>query len=248
MRMNNLILILLGLLAGFAVNFIAEWFYLRRKFFPKDLAKQYEKISIASFIIWPWQWKERLFSHKFRVWGVYALLAGGAVWMWSWTDGTLAFISKFIVITYFVLVIVMDIEARVVLHPISIAGAVIGLAYGWYSWGLVSSILGGLAGFCFMYAVYWLGVKLSQYTSRKRGEQIEEEPMGFGDVNLSGVLGLTLGWPGVIAGLLIGILAGGAFSLVFIIQKMINKKFQLFQTIPYAPFLVIGAAIIILLH
>jgi leader peptidase (prepilin peptidase)/N-methyltransferase len=142
----------------------------------------------------------------------------------------------------------MDIEARVVLHPVSIAGAVIGLADGWYSWGLVSRLLGGLFGFCFMYVIYWIGIKLSRYTAKKRGEEIEEEPMGFGDVNLSGVLGLTLGWPGVVAGLMLGILAGGAFSLLFIIQKMISKEFKLFQTIPYAPFLVIGAVIIILIY
>ena len=246
--MEYLILILLGILAGFVVNFIAEWFYLRRKFFPKDLEEQYRDISILRFIFLPWKWKERLISHKIRVLLVYVLLAGGAVWMWSWTDDILIFVSKFIVMTYFVLVVVMDIEARVVLHPVSIAGAVIGLGYGWSTWGIVSTLIGGAAGYIFMFAVYWIGIKLSKYASKKRGVEIDDEPMGFGDVNLTGVLGLMLGWPGVIAGLLLGIFTGGGFSALLIIQKIINKDFKLGQTMPYAPFLVIGAAIIILLY
>ena len=139
----------------------------------------------------------------------------------------------------------MDLEARVVLHPISIAGSVIGLTYGWYYYGLIPTLLGGLFGFGSMFIVYWLGKKVSRFIADKRGEMIEDEPMGFGDVNLSGVLGLMLTWPAITVGLFLGILAGGAFSLIFIILRILLKKFKMFETIPYAPFLVIGAAIII---
>ena len=246
--MNNLLLIIFGLLFGFVINFISEWFYLRRKFFPKDLAVQYEEIGIIMFILVPWTWKERLFSHKLRIMLVYIFMAGMAVWLWGDIGDPVKFILKFIVLAYFVLVIVMDVEARVVLHPVSIAGAVIGLVFGWYYRGLLETLIGGAAGFGFMFIVYWLGIKLAAFAAKKRGEKIENEPMGFGDVNLSGVLGLMLGWPGIAAGLFLGIIAGGGFSLILMVQKLVMKKFKMFQTIPYAPFLVIGAAILLFLY
>lgn len=243
--MINILLILIGLLVGLAINFIAEWFYLRRKFFPKDLEEQYERIGILRYVLWPWQWKERLTSHKLRVWLVNLVMAGGAVFFWGLYADLIVFISKYIVLAYFTLVVVMDIEARVVLHPVSIVGAMLGLAYGWLNWGIISSLIGGMSGYAFMFLIYWVGMKVSNFASKKRGEEIEEEPMGFGDVNLTGVLGLMLGWPGIIAGLFLGIITGGAYSLLFVGLKLIRKEFKKYSTIPYAPFLVIGAAIVI---
>lgn len=243
--MNNLILIVIGLLSGFALNFIAEWFYLRRNFFPNELEKQYLEIGILKYILWPWQWKERPFMHKLRIWLVEIFLSAGAIWIYGRVEEPIDFVLQFVLLFYFSLVVVMDIEARVVLHPVSIAGAIIGIIYGYLNVGFLPAILGGAFGFGSMFIVHWLGKKLSIYASKKRGEEIDAEPMGFGDVNLSGVLGLMLGWPGVVWGLFLGIFAGGAYSLIFIIGRVFNKKLAKYQTMPYAPFLVIGAAAIV---
>jgi leader peptidase (prepilin peptidase)/N-methyltransferase len=75
--------------------------------------------------------------------------------------------------------------------------------------------------------------------SKRRGETIEDA-LGFGDVNLAGIVGLLLGWPLIIFGLLFAILVGGAFSLLLVAAMMIRRRYQAFMAIPYAPFLVLS--------
>ena len=75
----------------------------------------------------------------------------------------------------------------------------------------------------------------------KSGINENKEALGFGDVNLSGVIGLLLGWPGVIFGIYAGILAGGMIGFLLMILLKLLKKWNPLTSIPYAPFLVIGA-------
>jgi len=75
----------------------------------------------------------------------------------------------------------------------------------------------------------------------------DEVALGFGDVNLSGILGMLLGWPAIVVGLFFGILAGGVVSLVIILWMLISKKYRAFTAIPYAPFLILGAIFLIYL-
>jgi prepilin signal peptidase PulO-like enzyme (type II secretory pathway) len=74
-----------------------------------------------------------------------------------------------------------------------------------------------------------------------RGETIDDVALGFGDVNLSGVLGLILGFPGILLGLFIAIMVAGLVSLVFLVAMLLVRKYRLFMALPYGPFLVIGA-------
>jgi leader peptidase (prepilin peptidase)/N-methyltransferase len=92
-----------------------------------------------------------------------------------------------------------------------------------------------------MLGLYYLGIAFSRYLSRRRGTEIEEEALGFGDVNLAGVLGLVLGWPLIWISLLFGILAGGVISLVIILGMLVSRRYRAFTAIPYAPFLILGA-------
>jgi leader peptidase (prepilin peptidase)/N-methyltransferase len=115
-------------------------------------------------------------------------------------------------------------------------------AIGIYTHGFWMTLAGGAVGFGSMYLLYILGVFYARWMAKRRGEETSEEGMGFGDVSLSGVLGLVLGFPGIVAGLVTAILAGGVFSLVFFIILKILKKYSLFASIPYAPFLVLGTA------
>ena len=67
-----------------------------------------------------------------------------------------------------------------------------------------------------------------------------EDALGFGDVNLAGVIGLMLGWPGVVGGLMLAIILGGAISLVYLVVSLALRRYQAFAAIPYGPFLVIS--------
>ena len=78
-----------------------------------------------------------------------------------------------------------------------------------------------------------------------RNKETDEEALGFGDVALSGVLGLFLGWPGIIAGLVLAILLGGAGSLIVLIYSLVRRRYHAFMVIPYGPFLIIAAVVLI---
>lgn len=143
-------------------------------------------------------------------------------------------------LAYFGLVVVIDLEHRLILHPVSLTGAGLGLIFGSSSHGFLNTLIGGGAGFGIMLLFYFLGNVFVKVLSRARGEEIDEVALGFGDVNLAGVIGLLLGWPGVIAGVFLAILLGGIISGLYLVFQMFKKKYQAFQALPYGPFLVIS--------
>jgi len=91
-----------------------------------------------------------------------------------------------------------------------------------------------------------LGFVFSRWISRRRGEAVEEIAFGFGDVTLAVVIGLAVGWPGVLVALVLGILAAGIFSLGAILVMLIRRRYRAFLAIPYGPFLVFGALLVYL--
>ena len=111
--------------------------------------------------------------------------------------------------------------------------------------GLIPTLLGGLAGFGIMLGFYYFGEFLARWFARRRGEVFDDVALGFGDVNLAGVIGLLLGWPGVMAGLFLAIMAGGIFSMLYIIYTVIMRRYTPFAAIPYGPFLIFGAVVLL---
>ncbi len=168
-----------------------------------------------------------------------------AVYIWVNPPARLGFWIAFTILVYMLVVMVIDLEHRIVMHPISLAGAALGLAIGTMLHGLPETLAGGVAGLGFMYILYALGQLFSKQLAKRRGEPIEDA-LGFGDVTLSGVLGLFLGWPLILAGLLGSILIGGLISLLIVIAMLVTKRYQAFTAIPYAPFLILGALYILL--
>ena len=72
----------------------------------------------------------------------------------------------------------------------------------------------------------------------------EEEALGGGDVYLAGVLGLMLGWPFIVNGLVIGVLLGGLVSFVLIVALLLRRRYMsdaLMTFIPYGPYFIISA-------
>lgn len=96
-----------------------------------------------------------------------------------------------------------------------------------------------------MYALYLLGILFSRWVSKRRGEEIEEIALGFGDVSLSLVVGILLGWPRISLVLFFAILIGGLFSGLFLLISVLRKRYEAFTAIPYAPFIIIATIIVI---
>jgi len=159
-----------------------------------------------------------------------------------------------LLLTYFGVVVLIDLEHRLILRPTSIVGAGLALGIGWWLHGPLPTLLGGLAGFGIMGAFYYLGILFTRLRARRlqaAGLAADnEEALGAGDVTLSAILGLLLGWPLIWFGLLLGVLLGGAIGLIIVLLALARgdygrKALMLFM--PYGPSFVLSAFLIMFL-
>ena len=238
----NLIIIplLLGWLAGWLVNYLADVLPVTRRFSHPACPNCQTQFS----------WYHYLLFHncgtcgtprKWRPLVIQAVLTVVAALLWIFPRPGFPFAMAFILFIFLSLVFVIDLEHRLILHPVSLVGALLALGIGVYLHGILTTLIGGAVGFGVMLAFYFIGELYVRYMSKKRGINTDEVALGFGDVNLSGILGLLLGWPLISAGLLFAVLAGGLISLFIIVGMLVAKKYKAFTAIPYAPFLIMSA-------
>ena len=92
-------------------------------------------------------------------------------------------------------------------------------------WGpFVRTLIGMVAGFGFYFAL----------------AVIYPAGMGFGDVKLAGVLGMTLawfGWAQLVVGGFLGFLFGGVVGVLLILSGLATRK----SMIPFGPYMILGA-------
>ncbi len=246
--MTEIILIaLLGWGAGALVNYLADVLPLKRNFVAPFCLQCDQPMPIRNYLFWPRRCLSCGRTRAWRIWLVELLAVAMTIWLWISPPSRLGFFPGLILLIYFGVVIIIDMEYRLILHPVSLAGGVLGLIYGIWLHGWVATLLGGAAGFGSMFLLYYFGMLFMRFMARRRGEVLDDEALGFGDVNLSGILGLLLGWPGIIAGLTFTILLGGAASLVFLLIVILRKRYRAFIAIPYGPFLVAGAFFLLFL-
>lgn len=127
------------------------------------------------------------------------------------------------------------------MHPVSVFGAVLAAGLGIWLHGITATIYGGMAGFGIFLVLYSLGGVFARWLARRRDQEFDDVALGFGDVNLAGVIGLLMGWPGISLGLILGVFAGGLVSLLYILFMLISRRYSPFSTLPYGPFLIAGA-------
>lgn len=175
-----------------------------------------------------------------RHWAVVFMLPILAVLLHYFPPAVFGPVGGIVWLVYFAVIVVIDMEHRLILHPVSLVGAILGILFGIRAHGLVNTLIGGAAGFGIMLGFYYLGELFIRWISRRRGEEFQEVALGFGDVNLSGIMGLILGWPGVVGGLIFAILAGGVISGLYLLIQLVQKKYQAFQALPYGPFIILG--------
>jgi len=188
---------------------------------------------------------------------VQLALTGSFVYFWLHPPKVLGLPLSLIVLTYFAVITVIDLEHRLILFPTSIFGAILGLVVGTIVYqraGLTlpsavgSSLLGGMIGFGIMYLFYQLGTLVARYRAKKLQadgiDNDDEEALGGGDVYLAGALGLMLGSRFIIYGLAVGILIGGLVSLILLVTILLRRKYSsssMMVFIPYGPYLIAGA-------
>lgn len=154
----------------------------------------------------------------------------------------LGFWATLPILIFLGVIMVIDIEHRVVLVQTSIFGFVLFFLYGIRLSDLLSTIFGALAGFLIMLIFYYLGIAFTKIAGKLRHQEIDEVAFGFGDVCLGTILGLLTGWPSIVGAFLISILTFVAFSLVLFFALLLSKRYHAFSNAqPFTTFLILGA-------
>ena len=131
-------------------------------------------------------------------------------------------------VTVFILVIVIDLEHRLILNVVTYPITVVALLASF----LVTdnnfrfAALGALVGFAFFFLTYWLGQWL-----------FGPGALGFGDVKLAMAMGAMLGLHRVMLALTFGILLGGVVSAAL----LLSRRFQRRNYLPYGQYLALAA-------
>lgn len=237
-------LVILGWGVGALVNYLGDVLPATRRFSPPICLHCGQKYSFFSYLLLR-ACNGCGLKRRLRAWIVYILAVMVTLWLGYFYFGPIDFWPGLVILVYFGVVGVIDIEHRLIMHPVSLAGVVIGGAIGFWLHGWRQTIFGGLAGFAIMLGLYFLGFLFAKWLSKLRKEKTDEEALGFGDVALSSVLGLLLGWPGIVGGLVLAILLGGAGSLIVLIYSLLARKYHTFMAIPYGPFLIVAAVLML---
>ena len=187
-------------------------------------------------------------SRAARMWLVILSMTAFAAYIWSRPLPKLGFALSAALAAYFAVVLVIDLEHRLIMHAVSAVGAALGLTAGWILHGPILTLTGGLLGFLIMLALYGLGVLFSRYRAGRLAQAgippDNEEALGAGDVILAGVLGLILGLEWIGRGLLLGILLGGLTGAILVLIMVISRRYgkqALMLFMPYGPFFVLSA-------
>ena len=137
---------------------------------------------------------------------------------------SLSFAFEAFYLCAFLLVLITDLEHRLILNVVMLPAIVVALA-GSFVLGQPSpksAFIGAAVGFGFFYVI----------------SLIKPGGMGAGDVKLAAFIGAVTGFPAVISALLIGILAGGIVAILLVATGIKSMK----SYIPYWLFLVLGGA------
>lgn len=250
MSITAIISILFGWLAGVLVNYLADVLPHTRRF----------SQPACPHCNAPFVWQDYLLfkpcsnghARSTRTWVVQFVILAISIYTWLNPPSKIGYGLGMILLVYFGIVFVIDLEHRLILHPTSIFGAVFGLVIGVIMHGISPTLWGGLGGFVIMMVLYYFGVLFARVRTRRLiaagQEPDDEEALGAGDVILITILGFILGWPLIWFGFLLGVLLGGFFSLLIIVWLVVVRKYRqnaMMMFIPYGPYFVTSAFLVV---
>ena len=245
--------VIFGVLAGWLVNYLSDVLPETRHFSQATCKHCDTAFSIKDYLFLK-KCPSCLKGRGIRTWVVMGVSIISSILQWLLPHPKLGYIIGFTLLVYFAVVFVIDLEHRLIMHPVSIVGALFGLGVGVFLHGIAATLIGGLGGIGIMMAFYAFGTLFARIRAKKMRasglDADDEEALGAGDVILAGVLGLILGWPLIWFGLLLGILLGGIITLPMFIFVLAARKYQRdawMIFIPYGPFFLISATLIIYL-
>ncbi len=251
--MTQLGLALLGLLIGAVVNALADdlphRLNLQRPHCPAcgQAHHPLQWIAVIAFITGRQQCPYCGFSLPLRRLVVEIASALMLVFLLQKFGATPKFGLLALLLECLLLITVIDFEHRLILYVTVFPAASLALLYSLLGGelelvpALTKSLLGGLAGFGIFYLLYLFSLGFARLVEHLRGEALTEVAFGGGDVNLAGVVGLAVGWPGIILTIMFTVISGGVVAALYLLLKKLRGGYSAFTPIPYGPFIVFGA-------
>jgi len=253
MSLSIVIPILLGAFAGWLVNYASDVLPRTRRFTTPTCPQCGATHAWSDYLL-----LQACHScgrnRTMRAWLVQWGMIGASIGLWLVPPARLGYLVGLALLAYLMVVSVIDLEHRLILHPVSLFGTLLGLGIGGWLHGWGSALLGGLVGFAILFLLYLGGVLFTGLRARRlraRGLPVDdEEALGFGDVALASVLGLLMGWPAIGMVLLFGTLLGGAISLILLLYLLISGRYKreaLMVFIPFGPYFIIVTIVMLYL-
>lgn len=236
--------ILFGIIAGISANYLADVLPRNRHLTSPVCLDCGETRTLSSFLTGK-KCEACGRTNFFRYWLVIATSSILSLLVWVFPAGSLPYWVSLILLVVFLAIIITDIEYHVILNQMSITAFIVTIAAGWVLHGWLKTLLGGISGFLLFLGLYYLGRLFTRFMSHRRGEAVDEEALGFGDVYMAGAIGFLTGFPFVLPALLAAIVFGGIVSAAVLIISLIRKSYEAFRAIPYGPFIIAGGIFIL---
>ena len=163
---------------------------------------------------------------------------------------TLQTIFWLIYMAIFTLIIVIDIEHKLILFVVIIPSSILAIIDALITSTqptLQVALIGGAAGFGVFFLMYNGGYLFTYIAGILRSKPIKEVAFGYGDVMMAMLSGLILGWRVLIFAMFITVFLGAFGAVLFLLTKAIGgKRYSAFTAIPYGPYIVAGTILMLL--
>jgi Type IV leader peptidase family len=240
-----------GWVGGWVVNYLADVLPVTRRFSQPTCAQCGSNHRWQDYLLFR-ACKSCGKRRTIRTWMVQLFLVAMSITIWISPPARLGFALGILVLSYFTMDFVIDLEHRLILHPTSIFGAILGLGVGILRQGLGATLIGGAVGFGIVFLFYLFGALFTRIRSRRLQsaglDADEEEAFGTGDVILATILGFMLGWPLIWFGILFGVLLGGVIGALVMLVLFLSRRFKSWMVfMPFGPFFITSAFLILYL-
>ncbi|HEX9075690.1 MAG TPA: prepilin peptidase [Anaerolineae bacterium] len=249
--METFLFALVGWLAGVVVNRAADNLPLHRSLFasphcpacdaPRPIPEQ---SGLLGLVFFRGRCSRCGAPSSFRAPIVEIVSAAAFAFLWSRYGATVQTALMAIYTTIFLLVLVTDLEHRLIFNVVIFpAIAFAALASPFSGTGWARALLGGAVAFVIVLAIYLFG----KVFERVRGLSIKGGAFGQGDVTLSTFIGLVTGFPFVINAIILGILLGGLGAIATLTYyAVVHRRLALGAVFAYGPYLCIAGWLVMI--
>ena len=163
---------------------------------------------------------------------------------------TAQYLINFVYMAIFSLIIVIDMEHKLILFIIMIPSIILALLDAYFvssSPTFFDAMIGAGLGFAVFFGIYLFGFAFRWFLNTFRGKNITTVAFGYGDVIMLTFTGALLGTLYTLVAIFLTTLLGaiGAF-MYLIVKRIISGTNATMTAIPYGPYIVIATLIMVL--